>query len=248
MSFELLIKSMNLYLEDKIALVTGSTAGIGFAIAAGLAAEGARVIVNGRSEERVRDAVSAILKQHPKAKLESLAADLATAEAAERTASLFPAVEILVNNLGVYAPRPFEALTDDDWLKIIETNFLSGVRLSRYYLPKMIKANWGRILFISSESAVNIPVEMIHYGVTKTMQVALARGLAETTAGTNVTVNSVSPVRRARRASSSMSRIWPRSRPGHRRRSRGNFSNLCDPALSSSALPRLTRSPRWSFS
>ena len=191
MSFELLIKSMNLYLEDKIALVTGSTAGIGFAIAAGLAAEGARVIVNGRSEERVRDAVSAILKQHPKAKLESLAADLATVEAAERTASLFPAVDILVNNLGVYAPRPFEALTDDDWLKIIETNFLSGVRLSRYYLPKMIKANWGRILFISSESAVNIPVEMIHYGVTKTMQVALARGLAETTAGTNVTVNSV---------------------------------------------------------
>jgi NAD(P)-dependent dehydrogenase (short-subunit alcohol dehydrogenase family) len=125
-------------------------------------------------EERVRDAVSAILKQHPKAKLESLAADLATVEAAERTASLFPAVEILVNNLGVYAPRPFEALTDDDWLKIIETNFLSGVRLSRYYLPKMIKANWGRILFISSESAVNIPVEMIHYGVTKTMATAVA--------------------------------------------------------------------------
>ena len=174
---------MNLYLEDKIALVTGSTAGIGFAIAAGLAAEGARVIVNGRSEERVRDAVSAILKQHPKAKLESLPADLATAEAAERTASLFPAADILVNNLGVYAPRPFEALTDDDWLKIIETNFLSGVRLSRCYLPRMIKANWGRILFISSESAVNIPVEMIHYGVTKTMQVALARGLAEMTAG-----------------------------------------------------------------
>jgi NAD(P)-dependent dehydrogenase (short-subunit alcohol dehydrogenase family) len=183
--------SMNLHLEDKIALVTGSTAGIGFSIAAGLAAEGARVIVNGRSEKRVQDAVSAILKQHPKARLEPLAADLATAEAAERTTSLFPAVNILVNNLGVYGPRPFEALTDDDWLKIIETNFLSGVRLSRYYLPRMKEANWGRILFISSESAVNIPVEMIHYGVTKTMQVALARGLAETTAGTNVTVNSV---------------------------------------------------------
>jgi NAD(P)-dependent dehydrogenase (short-subunit alcohol dehydrogenase family) len=182
---------MNLHLEDKIALVTGSTAGIGFSIAAGLAAEGARVIVNGRSEKRVQDAVSAILKQHPKARLEPLAADLATAEAAERTTSLFPAVNILVNNLGVYGPRPFEALTDDDWLKIIETNFLSGVRLSRYYLPRMKEANWGRILFISSESAVNIPVEMIHYGVTKTMQVALARGLAETTAGTNVTVNSV---------------------------------------------------------
>jgi NAD(P)-dependent dehydrogenase (short-subunit alcohol dehydrogenase family) len=182
---------MNLHLEDKIALVTGSTAGIGFAIANGLAAEGARVIVNGRSEKRVEDALSAILKQHPKARLEPLPADLATAEAAEKTASLFPAVDILVNNLGVYWPRPFEALTDGDWLKIIETNFLSGVRLSRCYLSKMKAANWGRILFISSESAVNIPVEMIHYGVTKTMQVALARGLAETTAGTNVTVNSV---------------------------------------------------------
>jgi NAD(P)-dependent dehydrogenase (short-subunit alcohol dehydrogenase family) len=182
---------MNLHLEDKVALVTGSTAGIGFAIAAGLAAEGAQVIVNGRSDKRVQDAVSAILEQHPEAKLEPLVADLATAEGAEKTTTRFPAVNILVNSLGVYGPRPFEALTDDDWLKIIETNFLSGVRLSRYYLPRMREANWGRILFISSESAVNIPVEMIHYGVTKTMQVALARGLAETTAGTNVTVNSV---------------------------------------------------------
>ncbi len=100
-------------------------------------------------------------------------------------------MDILVNNLGIYGPKPFEELTDADWSSIIETNFLSGVRLSRYYLPKMKEAGWGRILFISSESAVNIPVEMIHYGVTKTMQVALARGLAETTAGTNVTVNSV---------------------------------------------------------
>ena len=182
---------MNLFLEDKVALVTGSTAGIGFAIAAGLAAEGARVIVNGRSEKRVQDAMSAILERHPEAKLEPLAADLATAEAAEQTISRFPAVDILVNNLGVYGPKPFEALTDEDWLRIIETNFLSGVRLSRHYLPKMKEANWGRILFISSESAVNIPTEMIHYGVTKTMQVALARGLAETTAGSNVTVNSV---------------------------------------------------------
>jgi NAD(P)-dependent dehydrogenase (short-subunit alcohol dehydrogenase family) len=182
---------MNLQLENKVALVTGSTAGIGFAIARGLAAEGARVIVNGRSEKRVQDAISAIREQHPGAKLEALADDLATASAAERTISRFPTVDILVNNLGVYGPKTFEALTDEDWLKIIETNFLSGVRLARHYLPKMKEANWGRILFISSESAVNIPVEMIHYGVTKTMQVALARGLAETTAGSSVTVNSV---------------------------------------------------------
>ncbi|MFZ0711352.1 MAG: SDR family NAD(P)-dependent oxidoreductase [Terrimicrobiaceae bacterium] len=182
---------MNLQLENKIALVTGSTAGIGFAIALGLAAEGAHVIVNGRSEKRVQGAISAIREQHPDAKLEALADDLATAPAAERTISRFPTVDILVNNLGVYGPKPFEALTDEDWLKIIETNFLSGVRLARHYLARMKEANWGRILFISSESAVNIPVEMIHYGVTKTMQVALARGLAETTAGTNVTVNSV---------------------------------------------------------
>jgi NAD(P)-dependent dehydrogenase (short-subunit alcohol dehydrogenase family) len=182
---------MNLELENKLALVTGSTAGIGFAIAAGLAAEGARVIVNGRSERRVQDANSAIIERHPNARMELLIADLASAKAAEETISRFPAVDILVNNLGVYEPKAFEAIGDDDWLRIIETNFLSGVRLSRHYLPKMKEANWGRILFISSESAVNIPAEMIHYGVTKTMQVALARGLAETTAGTNVTVNSV---------------------------------------------------------
>ncbi len=182
---------MNLHLENKVTLITGSTAGIGFAIAAGFAAEGARVIVNGRSEKRVEGAISAILERHPAAKLEPLVADLATAEAAKRTASRFPAVDILVNNLGVYGPKPFEDLTDEDWSEIIGTNFLSGVRLSRQYLPQMKKANWGRILFISSESAVNIPAEMIHYGVTKTMQVALARGLAETTAGSHVTVNSV---------------------------------------------------------
>ncbi len=182
---------MNLHLENKVTLISGSSAGIGFAIAAGFAAEGARVIVNGRSEKRVDSAIAAILEQYPNAKLEPLVADLATAEAAKQTVARFPAVDILVNNLGVYAPKSFEDLTDENWSEIIETNFLSGVRLSRQYLPKMKKANWGRILFISSESAVNIPAEMIHYGVTKIMQVALARGLAETTAGSNVTVNSV---------------------------------------------------------
>jgi len=182
---------MNLKLENKTALVTGSTAGIGFAIARSLAAEGARVIVNGRTDERVSEAIESIRKSHPNAKLEPFAADLSKAEAAIDAAQQFPSIDILVNNLGVYDVKPFEQITDDDWRAIIETNFMSGVRLSRNYLPRMKAANWGRVIFISSESAMNIPVEMIHYGVTKTMQVSLARGLAETTAGTAVTVNSV---------------------------------------------------------
>jgi len=182
---------MNLQLENKLALVSGSTAGIGFAIAKALAAEGARVIINGRTDERVNAAASALRESLPKARLETLALDLSSAQAATETARRFREVDILVNNLGRYEPKPFEEISDDDWSALIETNFMSGVRLSRHYLPRMKAAGWGRIIFISSESAVNIPVEMIHYGVTKTMQVALARGLAETTAGTGVTVNSV---------------------------------------------------------
>ena len=182
---------MNLQLENKLALVTGSTAGIGFAIAKALAAEGARVIINGRGEKRVTEAIAAIRADNPSATLEALALDLSKAGAAMEATRRFPDVDVLVNNLGTYEPKPFEQITDADWLAIIETNFLSGVRLSRHYLPRMKAADWGRIIFISSESAVNIPVEMIHYGVTKTMQVALARGLAESTAGTGLTVNSV---------------------------------------------------------
>jgi NAD(P)-dependent dehydrogenase (short-subunit alcohol dehydrogenase family) len=182
---------MNLQLENKLALVTGSTAGIGFAIAKALAAEGARVVMNGRTEARVREAIASIRVDVPSANLEGLALDFATADGAVQTIQRYPNVDILVNNLGVYQVKDFEQITDAEWLAIIETNFLSGVRLSRHYLPRMKAAGWGRIIFISSESAVNIPVEMIHYGVTKTMQVALARGLAETTAGTAVTVNSI---------------------------------------------------------
>ncbi len=181
---------MDLQLKGKLAIVTGSTAGIGFASARALAAEGARVVVNGRTETRVAEAAEKIRREHPAAELELFAADLSqagTAAAAKR----FDTVDILVNNLGVYEPKPFEKITDADWHAMIETNFLSGVRLSRGWLPKMKAAGWGRIIFISSESAVNIPPEMIHYGVTKTMQIALARGLAETTAGTGVTVNTV---------------------------------------------------------
>jgi len=184
---------MNYHLENKLSLVTGSTAGIGLAIATALAGEGAEVIVNGRTDDRVAEAIVKIRKLHPKAKLHAFAGDLSQADEIIELYKRFSKIEILVNNLGVYEPKPFEKITDDDWHKIIETNFFSGVRLSRAYLPVMLNHNWGRIIFISSESAVQIPKEMIHYGVTKTMQLALARGLAETTIGTGVTVNSVLP-------------------------------------------------------
>ena len=167
---------MNLQLANKLALVTGSSAGIGFAIAKALAAEGARVIVNGRTATRVQEAIAALRGAVPEGRFESLAVDLSTVAGAAKAAHDFPEIDILVNNLGVYEPKPFDQITDAEWTRIIETNFMSGVRLSRHYLPRLIRRGWGRILFISSESAVNIPVEMIHYGVTKTMQVALARG------------------------------------------------------------------------
>lgn len=182
---------MDLQLRERRALVTGSTAGIGFAIALGLAREGAQVIVNGRTRERVHNAAEEIRAKVPAADLKEFHGDLAKPEAAEQLTHNYPDVEILVNNLGIFEPRNFPDITDQDWERLWQTNVMSGVRLSRHYLPRMLQANWGRIIFISSESAVNIPAEMIHYGVTKTAQVALARGMAETTAGTGVTVNSV---------------------------------------------------------
>ncbi|HZB99798.1 MAG TPA: SDR family NAD(P)-dependent oxidoreductase [Gammaproteobacteria bacterium] len=184
---------MDLQLSGKLALVTGSTAGIGLAIGSTLAGEGATVIINGRSEKRVVEAIENIRQKHPYAKLEALIGDLSKVEAVKRATDSFPHVDILINNLGIYEPKSFEDIADEDWAAIIETNFMSGVRLSRHYLPTMKAKNWGRIIFISSESAINIPVEMIHYGVTKTMQLALARGLAEFTAGSGVTVNSILP-------------------------------------------------------
>jgi len=184
---------MDLKLQDKLALVTGSTGGIGLAIAKSLAAEGCRVIVNGRSEARVTGAMEKIRETCPQANLVGLATDLARPEGAQEAIRRFPAVDVLVNNLGMYEHRPFEATSDADWQAIIEVNFMSGVRLSRHYLPRMRSADWGRIIFLSSESGVNIPVEMIHYGVTKAMYLALSRGLAETTLGTGVTVNAVLP-------------------------------------------------------
>jgi NAD(P)-dependent dehydrogenase (short-subunit alcohol dehydrogenase family) len=184
---------MNYHLDQKLCLVTGSTAGIGFAIASALAGEGAKVIINGRTDDRVAEAIEKIQKLHPKANCEAFAGDLSTVDDVTEVYERFPEVDVLVNNLGVYEPKTFDKITDEDWHKIIETNFFSGVRLSRTYLPVMLNHNWGRIIFISSESGVQIPREMIHYGVTKTMQLALSRGLAETTIGTGVTVNSVLP-------------------------------------------------------
>lgn len=184
---------MDLKLAGKSALVSGSTAGIGYAIAEALIQEDASVLLNGRSEQRVVQAVEKIQKAHPHAKISGVALDLTTREGAEELFRQVPEVEILVNNLGFYEPKAFSDISDEDWLKIFEGNVLSGVRLSRQYLPGMKQKNWGRIIFISSESAIQIPTEMIHYGMTKTAQLAISRGLAETTTGTGVTVNSVLP-------------------------------------------------------
>ena len=184
---------MDLQLAGKLALVSGSTAGIGFAIANALSREGARVIVNGRSDERVKSAMERVLAQNPNAQLEPLAADLGGAPGAEEALRRFPEVDVLVNNLGIFEPKPFAEISDADWLRFFEVNVMSGVRLSRAYLPRMKERNWGRIVFISSESGLQIPAEMVHYGVTKTAQIAVARGIAETCAGTGVTCNAVLP-------------------------------------------------------
>jgi NAD(P)-dependent dehydrogenase (short-subunit alcohol dehydrogenase family) len=182
---------MDLQLQGKRALVTGSTAGIGFAIADALAGEGASVIINGRTAARVDEAVARLSGSGGAAR--GIAADLGTAQGAQKVIERAGDVDILVNNLSIFEPKPFEEITDADWLRFFETNVMSAVRLSRHFLPQMKAAHWGRIVFISSESAVQIPAEMIHYGMTKTAQLAISRGLAETTVGTSVTVNAVLP-------------------------------------------------------
>lgn len=183
---------MDLQLGGKRAVVTGSTAGIGLAAATALAREAASVVVNGRSEERVARAVERV-QAEANGEVLGVAADLGSAEGVAELARRVPETDILVNNLGVFEPKDFGEISDEDWFRFFETNVMSGVRLARHYLPGMKERDWGRVLFVSSESAVQIPVEMIHYGVTKTAQLAVARGLAEMTAGTNVTVNSVLP-------------------------------------------------------
>jgi NAD(P)-dependent dehydrogenase (short-subunit alcohol dehydrogenase family) len=184
---------MNLGLQGKLAVVSGSTAGIGLAIAAALAAEGAKVVVNGRTQARVDAALRTIQQAVATADLRGVAADLGTSAGVDGFLRQVPAADVLINNLGIFDPKPFLEIPDADWIRFFEVNVLSGVRLARAYLPGMLKKNWGRIIFISSESAQHIPAEMIHYGMTKTAQVAVARGLAESVAGTGVTVNSVLP-------------------------------------------------------
>jgi NAD(P)-dependent dehydrogenase (short-subunit alcohol dehydrogenase family) len=182
---------MDLRLTGKVALITGSTAGIGFASARSLAKEGAHVYLNGRTQARVDSAIRAIRSEIAGAEVDGIEADFADASGAETVIKKLPVVDVLVNNVGIFEPKPFAEISDSDWYRFFEINVMSGVRLSRHYLPEMLKRNWGRILFVSSESAVQIPAEMVHYGMTKTAQVAIARGIAETATGGGVTVNSI---------------------------------------------------------
>lgn len=184
---------MRIDLSGKVAVVSGSTAGIGYAIARGLAAAGAQVVINGRSEQTVLDAAKRLAAEVQGAAITGVAADLGTAPGAHQFASQVPSADILVNNLGIFDPRPFLDIEDEEWQRFFEVNVMSGVRLTRRYLPGMMERRWGRIVFISSESGVQIPREMVHYGMTKTAQLALSRGIAEIAAGTGVTVNAVLP-------------------------------------------------------
>jgi NAD(P)-dependent dehydrogenase (short-subunit alcohol dehydrogenase family) len=184
---------MDLQLRNKTAFVSGSTAGIGFAIAQSLLQEGAKVIINGRSEEGVATAVKELQQQVKGADVSGLAADFSKAEEVSTLIAQLPDIDILINNAGIFEPKPFEEIPDEDWFRFFEVNVMSGIRLSRNIFPKMLAKNWGRIIFISSESAVFIPDEMIHYGMTKTAQLAVSRGLAELSKGSGVTVNAVLP-------------------------------------------------------
>jgi len=184
---------MDLQLNNKRALITGSTAGIGFAIALQLAREGAEVIINGRTIERVDKAIAQIKADSANHNVRGVVADFSNADSINNLIAELPQVDILINNVAIFEPKAFADITDEDWIRFYEINVLSGIRLSRAYFGKMLTNGWGRIIFISSESAIQIPEEMIHYGMTKTAQLAVARGLAELTKGTAVTVNSVLP-------------------------------------------------------
>lgn len=184
---------MHIDLSGRTAIVTGSTAGIGLAIATGLAGSGAQVVITGRTQARVEEAIASIKSAVPKARLNGVASDLGSAEGARQLIAQVPDTDILINNLGIFEPKPFFEIPDEDWMRFFEVNVLSGVRLSRHYAQGMAKRGWGRIQFVSSESGLQIPAEMIHYGTTKTAQLAVSRGLAEALAGTGVTVNAILP-------------------------------------------------------
>lgn len=184
---------MNIDLSKRSAIVTGSTAGIGLAIATGLAAAGAAVVITGRTQARVDEAIASVKKAAPSAKVTGVAADLGTAEGAAALIKAVPETDILVNNLGIFEPKDFFEIDDAEWTRFFEVNVNSGVRLSRHYAKGMAKRGWGRVQFISSESGIQVPAEMVHYGVTKTAQLGVSRGLAEVLSGTGVTVNAVLP-------------------------------------------------------
>lgn len=184
---------MDLQLQNKTAFISGSTAGIGFAIAKSLLQEGANIIINGRSQQSVDKAVEELKRLGKGPAVSGFPADFSKADDVNRLIAQLPDIDILINNAGIFEPKSFEQIPDEDWFRFFEVNVMSGVRLSRYFLPKMLQKNWGRIIFISSESAVFIPDEMIHYGMTKTAQLAISRGLAELTKGTQVTVNAILP-------------------------------------------------------
>lgn len=184
---------MQIRLDDKTALVTGSTVGIGLAIATGLAQCGARVIINGRTQDRVDEAIVRLKKTVPDADVRGVAADLGTAQGCRTLTEAEPRVDILINNVGLFGPHDFYEIPDDEWQKFFDVNVMSGVRLSRHYTPAMVDSGWGRVIFLSSESGLNIPADMIHYGFTKTAYLSISRGLAKRLAGTGVTVNAVLP-------------------------------------------------------
>jgi NAD(P)-dependent dehydrogenase (short-subunit alcohol dehydrogenase family) len=184
---------MKIDLTNRRAVITGSTSGIGFAIAHGLAESGAAIVVNGRYQASVDAATRRLAQSVPRARIEGIAADLSRPDGVAAFVQRARETDILVNNIGIFEPKAFAAISEDEWQRFFDTNVMSGVRLSRHYLPAMLRAGWGRIVFISSESAINIPAEMVHYGMTKTAQLAVSRGIAESVAGSGVTVNAVLP-------------------------------------------------------
>lgn len=236
---------MDLKLKDKTALVTGSTAGIGLAIAQALAHEGATVVINGRSKERVTQAIQKILTTHPEAKLIASPADLSQKKEVEALIQQIPKVDILVNNVGIYNTKPFADITDEEWLHIFDINVMSGVRLSRHYLVPMLQQNRGRVIFISSESGLQIPAEMVHYGMSKTAQLAIARGMAEITAATNVTVNSVLPGPTSSEGVSQFVTSIGKEQNKSPREIEEEFLKQLDPLPYSNDLQHLKKSPIW---